>query len=68
MSGPFNVIIPAGQTTASFDIPIIDDNIYEQTETFMLSIDQSSLPDRIAISYPRNSTVFIKDDGDCKHI
>ena len=68
MSGPFIVTIPAGLTTVSFDIPIIDDTIYERAETFMLTIDQSSVPDGIAISNPRNSTIFITEDSDCKHI
>ena len=29
VSGPYSVTIPAGQTNASVDVPITDDNIYE---------------------------------------
>ena len=42
-SGPFSVTIPAGEITASFNISLVDDNIFEVNETFSLIIDQSSL-------------------------
>ena len=43
-SGPYPVTIIAVQTTATFDVPINDDNILEGNENFMLTIHSSSLP------------------------
>ena len=42
VSGPYSVTIPAGQTNASVDVPITDDNIYEQNEKFKLVVDRTS--------------------------
>ena len=66
VSGPFNVTIPAGQTNASIDVPITDDNIYEQKEKFKLVIDQSSTLNGVLIGNPRKVTVVIADDSDCE--
>ena len=65
ISGPFRVTIPAGQTTATFDVPITNDNTYEENESFKLSIVQSSTPDGVRVGNPRRATVVIEDD-DCK--
>jgi len=48
-SGPYTVQFTAGQTSASFTIAIIDDNVFEDDETFSLTIDPSSLPSRVMI-------------------
>ena len=62
-SGPYTVTFPAGQTTATFDVPINDDNILEDNENFILTIDETSLPsDVIHFSAGHNSTVTIVDD------
>ena len=61
-SGPYTVTFPAGQTTATFDVPINDDNILEGNETFMLTIDSSSLPDRVTRGDPGQATVTIVDN------
>ena len=61
-SGPYTVIIPAGQVTATFDVPITDDMILEGNENFMLTINSSSLPDGITRSTPGGATVTIVDD------
>ena len=61
-SGPYTVTIPAGQTTATFNVPINDDNILEIDENFMLTIDASSLPGSIRLSTPSEATVTIVDD------
>jgi len=45
----------------SFNVPINDDNILENTEMFTLAID-SSLPDRVAVGVPGQATVTIMDN------
>ena len=61
-SGPYTVIFPAGQTTATFDVPINDDNILEGSEDFILTIDQTSLPSNVTRGNPGEATVTIVDD------
>ena len=61
-SGPYTVTFPAGQTTATFDVPIIDDNIFEGNENFILTIDGTSLPTGVTASSPDEATVTIVDD------
>ena len=64
-SGPYTVTFTAGQTSASFDVPINDDNIYERNETFSLAIDQSTLPNMVMLLPMCRLDVTIVDD-DCK--
>ena len=66
VSGPYNVTIPAGQTTVSFDASIIDDNIYEQSEQFEVRIEQVSTLNGVHIGSSYIATVVIADDSDCK--
>ena len=47
-------------TTASFNIPITDDNILEDNE--IIQIEVSSLPRRVNVSNPYKATVSIIDD------
>ena len=65
-SGPFTVIIPAGNYSVVFDISIIDDNMLEMNETFELSIESTSLPSKVFPSRsswnPSMTTVYIIDD------
>ena len=63
-SGPYTVTIPAGSTTATFNVPITDDMILEGEENFMLTIDPS-LPDGVTRGTPSEATVTIVDN-DCK--
>ena len=63
--GPYTVTIPAGQTTATFDVSITADNIYEHNENFMLIINSSSLSNGVMLGDPDQATVTIVDD-DCK--
>ena len=65
VSGPFSVIIPAGRTRASFDVPIINDTTQEDNERFRLTIDRASLVYCIFIGRPMRATVIIVDD-ECK--
>ena len=60
--GPYNVTIPAGRTTVSFDVLILDDNVLEENEEFILTILAESLPNDIRLGNPNKSTVTIVDD------
>ena len=50
----------------SFNIQINDDDIYEQDEEFVVTIDQSPLLDGVHTESRDRATVVIVDDGDCK--
>ncbi|XP_065892786.1 uncharacterized protein [Dysidea avara] len=60
-SGPYTVTFTAGQTSVPFDVPVNNDNTLENTEMFTVTIDPSTLPDRVTVSYPDQSTVTILD-------
>ena len=64
-AGPYTVTIPAGQNDVTFSVSITDDNIREESETFNLIIDESSLPSGVTSSDPNRTTVTIID-GDSK--
>jgi len=61
-SGPYTVTFTAGQTSASFDIPINDNNILETNEDFTITINSSSLPNGVTRDIPGTATVTIMDD------
>lgn len=48
-SGPFSITIPAGDTSASFNVSIMIDNIFESDESFNLMINSSSFPGRVSL-------------------
>ena len=58
-AGPYTVTISAGKNHITFSVPITDDNIREESETFNLIIDESSLPNHVTSS---NATVTIMDN------
>ena len=60
-SGPYTVMFPAGETTATFNVPITDDMILDGNENFMLTINQT-LPDGVTRGDPFVATVNIVDD------
>jgi len=63
-SGPYDVIIPAGDTSFTFDVTIIDDDILENDEDFNLTIVPGTLPNGVTSGDPGRSTVtIINDDG-----
>ena len=64
-SGPYTVTFPAGQTTATFNVPITDDMILEGIENFMLTINQT-LPTNVTRGTPNEATVTIYEDGKLK--
>ena len=61
-SGPYTVIVPAGVTSVSFDVPISDDNIFKSNGTFILTINSSSLPSDVIVGNPGQAIVTIVDD------
>ena len=63
-SGPYNITFPAGTTSVPFNISITDDNILEDEEKILLTVDLSSLPSNITASDPYEAIVTIVDkDG-----
>ena len=57
--------IPAGQIGIPFDVPINDDNVFEEKEDFLLTIDQSSSLNGVIIGSPNVAVVTILDnDGE----
>ena len=49
-------------TTTVLDVPLNNDSICEPSETFIFTIDTSSLPDRIIGGDPDQVAVTITDD------
>ena len=60
-SGPYDVIFPAKETSVTFDIPIINDNIVEGSEFFTLTVTQMSLPNRVICGHPCMATITVAD-------
>ena len=64
ISGPYNVTIPAGDTSASFDISITDDGLVEDDESFRVAITSESLPYLVSRGNPGVAMVtIVSDDG-----
>ena len=61
-SGPYIVTIPALHTNATFNVKINNDNVPESDEYFMLTINETLLPDCIIRGDPDKATVIIVDD------
>ena len=66
-SGPYNVTIPAKERGVFFSVFINDDKILEDNETFNLTINSSSLPDRVIVTNLNKATVII-EDNDGKYV
>ena len=49
-------------TRVSFDVNIMNDNLLELDETFKLRINSSSLPNRVIVNSPSETTVTIMDN------
>ena len=54
--------IPIRKNTATFNLSIVDDNIFEGTETFTLTIDSFSLPNKVSFHTGCMFIVTIVDD------
>lgn len=61
-SGPYDVKLPADITKFTFSIPIKDDEILETTESFRLTIVQTSYSRVFPLFQNFETTVFIVDD------
>ena len=61
-SGPYTVTFTAGVTSASFDVPINDDDICENDEDFTLTILRGTLPDGITCDGGRGIVTIVDDD------
>ena len=61
-SRPYSLPFRQGISKFPFKVPIIDDDIYEDTESFKITIDPSSLPSDVIVEYPSEVTVFVIDD------
>ena len=55
-SGPYNVTFPAGSTTTTVDIPIVDDGVYEA------NIGLENFTATISTIYPGGCSVSAGDD------
>ena len=62
VSGPYSVVITAGQTIASLNIAINDDNVLEDNEEFKVSIRRLSPTGRVMLGNLDVTTVNIVDD------
>ena len=67
MFGQYNVTILAGDTVGLLDIAIINDNIVEETESFNLTINVTTLPEGIFTGDP-NTTIVNILDSDGMHV
>ena len=56
------VIFPTGKTRASFEVIIIDDDMYERSEAFRVTIISTSVPHGVVLGSPRSSIVTIIDN------
>ena len=63
-AGPYSVTFHAESIAALFDVIIMNDDILESDEKFILTVDPSSLPSngRVTVGIPSNSTVTVIDD------
>ena len=67
-AGPYNIMIPAGETRVLFNVTIIDDNIYEDHEQFVLTIPTTqSLPDGVYYGSNLTTRISIEDNDGMKH-
>ena len=61
-SGPYSISFHARETSVIFNVPINDDDLLEDDETFNLTINSSSLPSEVFINNLAQVTVIIMDD------
>ena len=62
MVGPYTATFSAGSNITSFNVSIINDNVLESDENFILTIDPSSLPSNVTAGTPNHSTITIMDE------
>ena len=54
--------MPAGVTSVIFNVTIIEDSILEHNESFSLSVDPLTLPNRVTTGSSNHTRVTIIDD------
>ena len=54
--------IPAGQISVPFDVTINDDNVFEENEEFLLTINQAFSLNDVIIGSPNLAVVNISDN------
>lgn len=65
--GPYSATFAAGEKRFLFGNPVIDDQIVENVEYFVLIINSSSLPSGVIVGEIAHTRVTIYDD-DCECI
>ena len=69
LSGIYTVMFPVNATLQVVDIPICDDSVLEENETFGLTIFSNSHPDNVTNGSPDQVSVTIVDnDRKCSGI
>ena len=58
----YSSTIPAGETIASFDVQIIDDDLIESDEFLQFMILQDLLPDDVGTGTQNTATLIVIDD------
>ena len=58
--GLYNITFLAGETRATFNVTVIDDNIFEDNEKFILNI--KPLSNIVTVGEPSRATVTIVDN------
>ena len=66
--GLYNVTFPANVTTRTLDIPICDDMVLEDDESFNISIVSNSSPDNVTSGSVDQATIIIIDNNDCEYL
>ena len=65
-SGPYSVKFIVGMTEATLNVSIVDDLISESSENFTLTINASSLPNKVFVSdYGESTLTIVDNDGKC---
>ena len=64
----YTVIFSAGETIASLDVQIIDDDLIESDEILQFMILQDLLPNGVGSGTPNKATLIIIDDAGNDHL
>ena len=67
-SGPYTVTFSAGVTSVQFDVPIIDDDIYEPNEEFYLTLTPELLPDNVFLEGILETKIIIDANDGNYHV
>ena len=62
ITGPYFVVIPAGETNVKFSVTIKDDSTIETDETINLAINSNMLQNKITQANPGRAVVTIVDN------